>query len=113
METVLSIIFGSVGGLVLVWILREWISERLKQSIQNEYAQKLATHKAELKTDMQAILHERQLHQLRTSLFFDHQREAFASLLSQIAETKEKWWATVSDPEEGLDLPLFVVPPSE
>jgi hypothetical protein len=33
----------------LVWLSREWISERLKGAIKNEYDQKLETHKAELK----------------------------------------------------------------
>ena len=49
MEPILSgaIAGGAVGGLV-VFTLRTWISERLKQSISHEYAQKLATFKAEL-----------------------------------------------------------------
>jgi hypothetical protein len=106
METILSIISGGLGGALLAWLFRDWISERLKQSIQHEYAQKLETHKSELNASMQAVLHERQLHQLRTSLFFDHQREAFATLLSQIAETKRRWFETAFDHEEGLDCTL-------
>lgn len=105
MESILSIISGGIGGALLTWLLRNWISERLKQSIQHEYAQKLETHKAELNADMQSILHERQLHQLRTSLFFDHQREAYASILSQLAETRNKWFAAY-DPEEPFEEPV-------
>lgn len=33
----------------LIWLSRSWISERLKNSIRNEYDQKLETHKAQLK----------------------------------------------------------------
>jgi len=106
MEAILSIISGGFGGALLACLLRGWISERLKRSIQHEYAQKLETHKAELNTNMQTVLHERQLHQLRTSLFFDHQREAFASLLSQIAETERKWFEAAFDPEEGFTNPV-------
>ena len=106
METILSIISGGIGGAILAWLLRNWISERLKQSIQHEYAQKLETHKAELNADMQSILHERQLHQLRTSLFFDHQREAFASVLRQLAETRNKWFEKAFDPEGPFEEPV-------
>ena len=74
-----------------MWLLRGWISERLKQSIQHEYSQKLETHKADLNTRIQSLQHENQLHQLRTSLFFDHQRNAFASLLSKITEVNQEW----------------------
>ena len=106
MEAILSIISGGIGGAILTWLLRNWISERLKQSIQHEYAQKLESHKAELNADMQSILHERQLHQLRTSLFFDHQRDAFAAILSQLAKTRTKWWEIAGDPEEPFIEPV-------
>jgi hypothetical protein len=106
METFLSIISGGIGGAVLTWLLRNWISERIKQSIQHEYAQKLATHKAELNADMQSVIHKRQLHQLRTSLFFDHQREAFSCILSQLAKTITKWWDIAGDPEEPFIEPV-------
>ena len=106
MEAIFSIISGGFGGAILVWLFRNWISERLKQSIQHEYSQKLETHKAELNADMQSILHEHQLHQLRTSLFFDHQREAFASILSQLAKTRTKWWEIAGDPEEPFIEPV-------
>jgi antitoxin (DNA-binding transcriptional repressor) of toxin-antitoxin stability system len=33
----------------LLWLTRNWLSERLKQSIQHEYSQKLEAHKAQLK----------------------------------------------------------------
>jgi hypothetical protein len=33
----------------LIWITKTWLSERLSQSIRNEYNEKLETHKAQLK----------------------------------------------------------------
>jgi hypothetical protein len=94
METILSIISGGIGGAVLTAILRGWITERLKQSIQHEYAQKLENHKSELNTKLQAISYENQLNHLRTSLFFDHQREAFARILTTITKAANEWWKT-------------------
>jgi hypothetical protein len=101
MDAVLSLLGGAFGGGLLVWLFRSWISERLKQSIQHEYAQKLETYKAELNAATQAVLHERQLQHLRTSLFFDHQRIAFANILSQLAEVQKNWFETGHDPENG------------
>ena len=101
MEIILNIISGSLSGALIVWLLRHWISERIKESIKHEYAQRLEAYKAELNANIQAALHEHQLYQLRTSLFFEHQRLAFASILSQIAETKQKWFEVGYDSELG------------
>lgn len=50
-------IFGSVSlSAVLVFLVRNWISERLKASIQHEYEQKLETHKAQLKSQSEIEL---------------------------------------------------------
>lgn len=102
MDTILSIVSGSTAGALVALLFRGWITERLKQSIQHEYSQKLETYKAELNTRIQAIQHENQLYQLRTSLFFDHQRNAFAGLLAQIAETNRKWVDKEYNGEEGF-----------
>ena len=101
-----SILSGGVAGAALVWLLRGWITERLKQSIQHEYSQKLATHKAELDTRIQALQHENQLRQLHTSLFFDHQRNAFAGLLAKIAEVNQIWLDQEYDGDEGFTGPV-------
>jgi len=106
MDTILSIFSGGATGALLVWLLRGWISERLKQSIQHEYSQKLETHKAELNTKIQAFRHENELQQLRTSLFFDHQRAAFAGLLAKIAEVNQIWFDKAYDRDEGLSGPV-------
>jgi len=72
MDAILTVLSSGATGALFVWLLRGWISERLKQSIQHQYSQKLETHKAELNKRIQGIQHENQLRQLRTSLFFDH-----------------------------------------
>ena len=102
MDTILSIFSGGASGAILVYLLRGWISERLQQSIRHEYSQKLENHKAELNTRIQAIQHENQLQQLRTSLFFDHQRNAFAGFLTKIAEVNQAWIDKMYDEDEGL-----------
>lgn len=106
METILSILSGGTTGALLVWLLRGWISERIQQSIRHEYSQKLETHKAELNTRIQAIQHENELRQLRTSLFFDHQRNAFAGLLAKIAKVNQKWFDQKYVVDEGLSGPV-------
>jgi len=106
MDAFLSIASGGVAGGVIVWLLRGWISERLKQSIQHEYSQKLETYKAELNTRIQAIQHENQLNQLRTSLFFDHQRNAFSEILTKIAEVNNGWKNEGWEPYVGIIKPV-------
>lgn len=112
-----SIFSGGITGGLLVFFLRGWITERLQQSIRHEYAQelethrheysqKLETHKAELNTRIQEIHHENQFKQLRTSLFFDHQRNAFVGMLAKIAETNQIWIDKEYEDEVGLTGPV-------
>lgn len=93
-------IVASVG--LLFWIIRRFIYE----VIQHDFAQKLEKLKADLNASMQIEMHKRGMDQLRTSLFFNHQRKAFASLLSQIAETQRKWWEDGFDREEDFIMPV-------
>jgi len=106
MDAILSILSAGITGALLVWLLRGWISERLKQSIQHEYSQKLETHKAELNTRIQELQHENQLQQLRTSLFFDHQQNAFAGILAKIAEVNQIWVDKEYEYEVGITGPV-------
>jgi hypothetical protein len=112
MEYLLSSLFGGVSGAVLMWLTKSWISERLKQSISHEYSKKLELHKHEhsqglerLRSDLDVELekarHYNQVSQLRTSLFFDHQRSAFAAIIKQAVEVNDKWVQGYR-PEEGL-----------
>ena len=105
MEYFLSIISGGISGAVLIWLAKGWISERLKQSISHEYAEKLESYKTELNSKIEGIKHENQVSQLRTSLFFDHQRNAFASLITKIAQLNAEWMSSY-DPDDGLYVPV-------
>ena len=105
MEYFLSILSGGASGAILVWLAKGWISERLKQSIQYEYAEKLESYKTELNSKIEGIKHDNQVSQLRTSLFFDHQRDAFASLITKIAQLNGEWMKSY-DPEDGLYVPV-------
>jgi hypothetical protein len=41
---------------ILIWLSREWISTRLKASIEHEYAEKLETMKAQLKGEHEVAI---------------------------------------------------------
>jgi hypothetical protein len=105
MELLLSLFSGSLGAGILIWLFRGWISERLKQSIQHEYSEKLESYKTDLNSKIEAIKHDNQVSQLRTSLFFDHQRNAFAALITKIAQINKEWIKKYS-PETGLYAPV-------
>ncbi|MDP3544287.1 MAG: hypothetical protein Q8T11_17615 [Elusimicrobiota bacterium] len=106
LNLILGTISGGLSGALLVWLLRNWISERLQQSIRHEYAQKLETHKSELNTRIQDLAHHNQLQQLRTSLFFDHQRDAFALMLEGIEQVNQQWVAAEYQDWEGMGGPV-------
>ena len=94
MKIILNILSGGAAGALLVWMLRGWISVRLKQSIKHEYDKKLEAYRVEINAKVQEISHQYQLDRLRKSLFFDHQRVAFASILSQISIAERRWRGT-------------------
>lgn len=97
-DYVLSVLSGGISGAIVTWLLREWLSARIKGSIEHEYARQLENHKAEINTRVAALSYEFQRNQLRTQLFFDHQRTAFTEILTAIVEVK-KAWLQASDPE--------------
>ena len=53
-----AILASSATSGLLIWITKEWISTRLKLSIQHEYDQKLEAHKAILKASNETTLVE-------------------------------------------------------
>lgn len=96
-------VFSALVSLGGVWLARTWLFARLSESIKHEYAtalqqhkrvqdQELQDHKGLLETKLQVIRHENEVGQLRTSLFFDHQREAFQAILNETATAIELWW---------------------
>lgn len=91
---------GAVASAVIVWVGRVWISERLKQAISHEYSTKLENIRADFGVKLEAFKHAHEVNQLRTSLFFDHQRSAFGEILSKIVELNQEW-SRLIDPERG------------
>jgi len=102
MEWILNIAVSGIGGVVIVFLFRTWISERLKKSIEyeystklesqrNDYSRDLESYKTDLNAKIQSIEHQNQMHQLRTSLFFDHQRESFAIIIETIDSICNEW----------------------
>lgn len=90
-DIIYSVITSAVVGSAVVWILRSWLTERLRQSISYEYSQKLESYKTELNSKVESIRHENSITQIRTSLFFDHQREAFSGIISLIIRVNRAW----------------------
>jgi hypothetical protein len=97
---------GAISGISVSWIFRNWIAERLKQSISHEYSSRLENLKNELNGKLEIIKHQNEVQQLRTSLFFEHQRTAFAEILAKVAKTNEEWWRIGYEPEVGLTMPV-------
>lgn len=73
---------GGVGGGIIVWILRQWLSERLKQSIGAEYARQLEDYKKDLEIRFNDQIRLRKLYEELTMSFeeifgrMDHQTPA-------------------------------------
>lgn len=78
--------YGGAGALAAYGVFK-FLGEKW---IENKFAERLEQFK-----------HECQLYQLRTSLFFEPQRGAFAELLAVIAEVKRKWLESELEPEYG------------
>ncbi|HHP0467500.1 TPA: hypothetical protein ACRZZI_005176 [Vibrio harveyi] len=105
MEQIISFILGSSGGGIVVWLCKDWLSTRLKQSISYEYSQKLEAYKTDLNKTVLEMQHSNQINHLRTSLFFDHQREAFSEIITKLYDIKVDWYEDY-DPDEGLAKPV-------
>jgi len=89
MTEIISTIVGSVLASTLVcgavgWLLRTWISERLKGAIKNEYDLKLESFKAELKADSDV-----QIEQLKARLQIAASERSvqFSHIYAKTAET--------------------------
>ncbi len=52
----LAIVTSGIAGVAVVWLAKNWISERIKNAIQHEYDAKLETHKAQLSAENGATL---------------------------------------------------------
>jgi len=64
-----SLVAGGAAAAAVVWLMREWISNRLKSSIEAEYARKLEDFKHHLEVDFEDEVRRRELYEgLATSL---------------------------------------------
>jgi hypothetical protein len=92
---------GSIASLAIIFLARNWISERLKQSIEHEYAEKLATFKAELKAQQEvAIERIRSMHSLAATSFVESRKAAQERELKAI----EDIWQAI------LQIPAYMPP---
>lgn len=78
----------------IIWITKSWISERLAQSIKNEYDQKLETHKAQLKAgsdiEIEKLKCELNIsaneHQVRFARLYEKRAEVIAETYALLKE---------------------------
>ncbi|HEU6448465.1 MAG TPA: hypothetical protein VFV23_08515 [Verrucomicrobiae bacterium] len=101
MPDITTLITSGALSAALVFLLRGWISQRLKSSIQHEYDQKLETHKAKLSAESEiAIEHLKSQLQIaaaerniKLTKIFEQQAEViaevFAKLVRLIASIEE------------------------
>lgn len=99
-ESILTITSGGLAGGIVTYVAREWISTRLRSSIQHEYDVKLQNHRDDFNLRIASIGHQNEMHQLKTSLFFDHQRTAYMKILEAI-HTLCRDWVKNWDAENG------------
>lgn len=85
-QIIVGLLVSTLGTGLFNWILRLWVSEKIKSSIKNEYDQKLETHKAILKaeTEIEIEKFKSQLslvsieHQIRFSKLHELRAEVIA-----------------------------------
>ena len=98
MELISNIITSSAVSGLLIWLSREWISARIKGSIQHEYDQKLEAHKARLKAENEfslleirtALEREAALHAAAYASFSEGQKAAMERKLKAFDRLWEK-----------------------
>jgi len=124
MDFIVSIISSaSVSGLVaiaLVRFSRDWLSERLKRSIEHEYAQKLVAHKSILKAENDVALER-----LRASISQNQSIQSVATstftainIASHDRKIKavEEFWISIVAIKNGVPdvfTVLDIIPPDE
>ena len=89
-----SVISGGFTAAALVWLAKNWISERLKNAIKHEYDAKLETHKIQLKCEADAQLEhlksELQIaaaeRNVRYSRIFERTAEVIAEIYSKLLQ---------------------------
>lgn len=93
----------------VIWLTKSWISERIKNSIKNEYDEKLETHKAQLKAqaDVESERLRLQLsiaateHQVKFSRLHDKRAEVIAELYGLLVQAHWDAGSFISPVEFG------------
>lgn len=93
----------------VIWLTKSWISERLKNSIKNEYDEKLETHKAQLKAqaDVESERLRSQLsiaateHQVKFSRLHDKRADVIAELYGLLVQAHWEAGSFISPVEFG------------
>ncbi|TFW72986.1 hypothetical protein C3Y98_01105 [Methylotenera oryzisoli] len=93
----------------VIWLTKSWISERIKNSIKNEYDEKLETHKAQLKAqaDVESERLRSQLsiaateHQVKFSRLHDKRAEVIAELYGLLVQAHWDAGSFISPVEFG------------
>jgi hypothetical protein len=107
MNEILSLLsaplLGAAAGFLATHISRTYITEKIKNSVSHEYAEKLQKHKNELDAKLQRIQHDNELKKQQTELFFDHQRQAYGELLAKMSKNLSVWWRTYNRDTQLVD----------
>lgn len=97
---------GGVVSAAVNFLLRDWISERLRQSIQHEYSQKLETYKAELQAQQEvALARLRSVQNLAATSFVETRKAAQERQFKAI----EQLWAIILELNQSLPPAVIVI----
>jgi hypothetical protein len=107
MSIIVSAASGAAASGLLMWLFKEWLSTRLKASIQHEYDRKLETYKAQLKTEQDlaildiktALAREAAFHAAAHASFAEGQKASMERKLSAV----DKLWSCI--PQFRASLP--------
>jgi hypothetical protein len=105
-NAVVAALSGATASGFLFWLLKEWLSTRLKASIQHEYDRKLEAFKAQIKTEQEltildiktALAREAAFHAAAHASFAEGQKAAMERKLGAI----DKLWQGVVRFRDGL-----------
>src|SRR4051812_15071867 len=90
---------GAAASGVLMWLFKEWLSTRLKASIQHEYDRKLEAHKAQLKTEQELAVLAIKTEVAREAAFHSAAHASFAEGQKAAMERKlnalDRAWSSV------------------
>jgi hypothetical protein len=110
MELIGNFAFAAASAAVtsglLMWLFKEWLSTRLKTSIQHEYDRKLETFKTELKTQQElailniktAVAREAAFHSAAHASFAEGQKASMERKLNAV----DRLWGSVLQLRGGL-----------